>query len=160
MAPGGAPERQASTTTSVQQPRAANMTAMPSVPASSRCTRGSSCARPRAASARSTAGPAPSSHRLELPQPITAIIALPSYPSTVPHRHRTCPTSHASDAPQPAPPIRFHRDGKLRQVAPLPIHEEIHAFHAPLPVGTVGTIEEPADDQLALEIVGGELAQL
>src|SRR6185437_8198361 len=136
-APGSAPVRQASTTTRRRQPRAANMTATPSVPASSSLV----SAGARGASRRSTSAATPSSLRVGLPQPMTAITG-------------------PSDPPQAAIPLGLDRHRQLGQVAPFAVHQEIDALHAAQLVLSVRLVEKAADDELALEVVGGEPADL
>src|ERR1700733_2363901 len=107
---------------------------MPSVPASSSRTTGS--AMPRSRTARTTAGPAPSSHRLELPQPMIAIM-----PRGFQQR-----ATKPSNPPQPAPPVGVYRHRQLGQISPLGFHQVVHAFHAAHPVGPLVMIDEAADD--------------
>jgi len=63
------------------------------------------------------------------------------------------------NTPTPAEPVGLHGHGEFRQVAPLAVHQVVHALLAAHLVLAVRVIRESRQDQLRFEIVGIQVLQ-
>src|SRR4051812_30593814 len=68
--------------------------------------------------------------------------------------------ARALQTPEPAPPVGLDRYRQLGEIAPLPMHEVIHALLAAHLIRPVRLVGETREDELSHEVVGREILQL